>query len=116
MESTKEFNLAVGLRIREAREALKMTREHFAEKCGISASFLASVENGNKAPTTKTLYKICTAANISPNYILNGSGEGYAADIMLEIFQTMNSDARDHAVRILKEYVDALDESSRKNK
>ena len=62
MEFTKELNLAVGLRIRETREGLKMTREQFSEMCGISASFLASIESGAKAITSKTLYKICTAA------------------------------------------------------
>lgn len=41
----KNYNLTVGLRIREIREAHNMTRAEFSEKCNISDSFLAAVEN-----------------------------------------------------------------------
>lgn len=113
MEITKEFNLAVGLRIRETREGLKMTREQFSEMCGISASFLASIESGAKAITSKTLYKICMAANISPDYLILGREEGYEADIVLEMIRTLDSDSKGHAVRILKEYIEAVSDAKR---
>ena len=45
MEINKDFNLLVGLRIREVREALQMSREQFCEVCDISESFLAAVES-----------------------------------------------------------------------
>lgn len=48
MELDKDFNLIIGLRIREVREVLHMTREQFSEKCDISTSFLSAVENGKK--------------------------------------------------------------------
>ena len=41
MNIDKDFNLMVGLRIREVREVLRMTREQFSERCDISDSFLA---------------------------------------------------------------------------
>ena len=46
MEPEKDYNLTVGRRIREVREADRMTRAQFSEKCGISESFLAAVESG----------------------------------------------------------------------
>ena len=48
MEPDKDYNLLVGLRIREIREAFQMTRAEFSEKCDISESFLAAVESGKK--------------------------------------------------------------------
>ena len=39
MELKNDYNLTVGLRIREIREALRMTREQFSEICDISDSF-----------------------------------------------------------------------------
>ncbi len=62
MDISKDFNLTVGLRIREIREAMQMTRERFSELCGISDSFLAAVESGKKSITSKTIYKICYIA------------------------------------------------------
>ena len=60
MNIDKDFNLMVGLRIREARESLHLSREKFSEKCDISPSYLADVERGKKNPTARTIYKICT--------------------------------------------------------
>ena len=57
MEPEKDYNLTVGRRIREVREADRMTRAQFSEKCGISESFLAAVESGKKSITSKTLYE-----------------------------------------------------------
>lgn len=116
MESAKEFNLAIGLRIREVREGLKMTREQFSEKCDLSASFLATVENGSKSITMKSLDKICQAANVTPNYILYGKDEGYEADVVLEMLRTLKPEAKGHAVRMLKEYIEAIHEVEKGSK
>ena len=76
MEPGKDFNLTVGLRIREIRESGRMTRAQFSEKCGISESFLTAVERGCKGITSKTLYKICTAFDVSADYFIFGHEGG----------------------------------------
>ena len=116
METEREFKLAVGLRIREIREALKMTREQFSEMCGISTSFLFAVETGAKTITAVTLEKICSAAHVSPTYIIQGKDCGYEADAVLEIFNKLDPKAKGHAVRILKEYLDSIHETEREKK
>lgn len=113
MVSDKELKLAVGLRIREIREALKMTREQFSEMCGLSTSFLFSVETGAKTITAVTLEKICTAAHVSPTYIIQGRESGYETDVVLEMLNELDPRAKGHAVRILKEYLDAVRESEK---
>src|SRR5699024_11503384 len=85
MNIDKDFNLMVGLRIREVREVLRMTREQFSERCDISDSFLAAVENGQKSITSKTLFKICSNTNISADYIIFGKQYGYQMDIIMEM-------------------------------
>lgn len=108
MELDKDFNLIIGLRIREIREVLNMTREEFSEKCDISTSFLSAVENGKKAITSKTLYKICDAANISADYIIHGKHEDFETDMIIEMLHSMEPKARGYAVRILREYIEAV--------
>ncbi|WP_373212923.1 helix-turn-helix domain-containing protein [Ruminococcus sp. 5_1_39BFAA] len=108
MELDKDYNLTVGLRIREVREVLNMTREEFSEKCDISSSFLAAVENGKKAVTSKTLYKICTVFNISADYIIRGNKDTFETDMILEMLNSMDAKAREHALRILREYIEAI--------
>ena len=108
MNPAKDFNLLVGLRIREIREAAGLTREQFSEMCDISESFLTCVEPGQKSITSKTLYKICTGADISADYIIFGRGKGYEMDVILELFNGLDDEYKASAVRILSEYCKAI--------
>ncbi len=108
----KDYNLTVGLRIREIREACNMTRAEFSEKCDISDSFLAAVESGKKAVTSKTLYKICTAMDISADYFIRGRKNGFESDMLTEMFSSMDKNSREAGVRMLREYVSAINHLS----
>lgn len=103
MNIDKDFNLMVGLRIREARESLHLSREKFSEKCDISSSYLADVERGKKNPTAKTIYKICTVSNVSADYIIFGHKSGFDKDIALELFSSFDDEQLDHIINILYE-------------
>jgi len=67
-----DYNAQVGGRIRTARELRGLSRERFAELCDISVRHLADVELGKKSPTAGILHKICTASNLSADYIVSG--------------------------------------------
>lgn len=108
MQLDKDFNLIVGLRIREIREAFQMSRAEFSEKCDISESFLVAVESGKKSITSKTLYKICTFTNISADYYILGKGNGFEADAITELINSMDKCPREGALRILREYTDVI--------
>lgn len=110
MEPDKDYNLTVGLRIREIREVLNMTREEFSEKCNISSSFLTAVESGKKAVTSKTLFKICTTFNISADYIIRGNGnhQGFEIDMIIEMLHSMDKKSKEYAVKILRDYIEAI--------
>lgn len=99
----KDYNLMVGLRIREIRETMHLSREKFSEKCDISTSFLSDVERGKKSLTAKTIYKICTACNISADYIVLGHKEGFDKDVGIEILNSFNDAQLEHISNILYE-------------
>ncbi|MCM1121372.1 MAG: helix-turn-helix domain-containing protein [Eubacterium sp.] len=99
----KDYNLMVGLRIREIRESMHLSREKFSEKCDISSSFLADVERGKKSLTAKTIFKICSACNISADYIVLGHKEGFNKDVGIEILNSFNSEQLEHILNILYE-------------
>lgn len=110
MELDKDYNLIVGLRIREVREVLNMTREQFSEKCDISSSFLSAVESGKKAVTSKTLYKICSSIDISADYFIRGKNKNFETDMVIEMIDSMDSKSKGHAIQILREYIEAVNE------
>ena len=98
MNMEKDFNLIVGLRIREIRESMHLSREKFSEKCDLS-----DIERGKKSLTSKTIYKICIACNISADYILLGHKEGFDKDVGIEILNSFNGDQLQHIINILCE-------------
>ncbi len=115
MEPDKDFNLLVGLRIREIREAFQMTRAEFSEKCDISESFLAAVESGKKSITSKTLYKICTALNVSADYFILGKYNDFKTDSALELLNSLDEFSRESAMQILNQYVIAINNLKNQN-
>ena len=69
----KDFDSAIGQRIREKRESLGYSREYVAEQAEMSPSFLADVELGVKGFSASTLIKLCRTLGLSADYILFGS-------------------------------------------
>lgn len=108
MELDKDFNLTIGLRIREIREAYHMTLAEFSERCDLSESFLTAVEGGRKGITAKTLYKICSTMNVSADYIVRGKDNGFEADAIIELINTMDACAKEGAVRLMRDYADVV--------
>jgi transcriptional regulator with XRE-family HTH domain len=103
MPLAKDYNLVVGLRIREVRETMHLSREKFSEKCDISESFLADVERGKKSLTAKTIYKICDACNVSADYIILGHKKGFDKDISIEVLNSFSNEQLEHVTSILQE-------------
>lgn len=99
----KDYNLIVGLRIREIRESMHLSREKFSEKCDISTSFLSDVERGKKSLTAKAIFKICAACNISADYIVLGHKKGFDKDIGIEVLNSFTVEQLEHIVNILLE-------------
>ena len=60
----------MGYKIKEVREAQKMTQEELSEKSGVSRGTISALENGAvRTTTTKTLLKIARALNVGIDQI-----------------------------------------------
>ena len=60
----------MGYKIKEVREARKMTQEELAEKSGASRGTISALENGSvRTTTTKTLFKLAKALGTSVDQI-----------------------------------------------
>lgn len=108
MEPEENFNLKVGARVRQVREAHQMSREQFGKLCSISDSFLAAVERGEKSITSKTLYKISANAHVSVDYLIFGREGGFQLDMVQGLLADMDSMQRESAIRILSEFTAAV--------
>lgn len=61
-----------GDRIKEIREAKKMTQDKLAHEAGISKSFISDLENNNRNLSSEYLLKIANVLGASVDYLLKG--------------------------------------------
>ena len=64
--------IAIGKRIRLAREGLNMTRDNLSEFIEITPYFLGQIERGERNMSVKTLIKISGCLNTSIDYLIYG--------------------------------------------
>jgi transcriptional regulator with XRE-family HTH domain len=66
-------NQAIGERIRDEREKLRLTREKFAEMLGLSPLYIGQLERGERQMSLDTLVKVSDYLHISTDYLIYGS-------------------------------------------
>ena len=62
--------IALGKRIRAARNDCRLTQAELAEKVGVSVSFIGHIERGTRVVSLDTFARICQALETSPNALL----------------------------------------------
>lgn len=66
----------MGYKIKELREAMKMTQEELAEKSGVSRGTISALENGiDRTTTSKTLVKLAQALDTTVDRIFFTKGD-----------------------------------------
>ncbi len=71
---------AIGDRIREIREKLKMTQEQLANNAQISKGFLSDVENNKRNISSRLLLRISNQLGASVDYLLRGEVKGHSEE------------------------------------
>ena len=65
----------MGYKIKELRDAMKMTQEELAEKSGVSRGTISALENGiDRTTTSKTLVKLAQALDTTVDRIFFTKG------------------------------------------
>lgn len=62
----------MGERIISHRKQLRLTQEELAEAAGVTPQTISTAELGKKALRPANIIKICSALDISPDYLLLG--------------------------------------------
>ena len=67
--------VAIGSRLREARNMVKLTQEQLAEKVGIGTTYISDIERGAQFPSLSLFIKLVDALGVSSDFILRGEIE-----------------------------------------
>ena len=69
----KPYNkVAVGERIRKARELNRFTQEHLAKLIDVNPSHISDMERGKVGISVGTVIALCNALNVTSDYIFFG--------------------------------------------
>jgi transcriptional regulator with XRE-family HTH domain len=65
--------VAMGNRIRRARENQCLTQEQLAEICSISTAHMGHIERGTRTPSLEAVYRISKSLYVGMDYLLSDS-------------------------------------------
>ncbi len=67
----------LGRQVRERREALGLSQEEFAEKCGFDRTYISLIERGRRNISLMNLVKIAYGLNTSVSQLTEGIHDGF---------------------------------------
>lgn len=60
-----------GQTIKDARQSARLTQDDLAEQAGVTTRYIMAIENENKQPSMKVLFKLIRALKISADTIFS---------------------------------------------
>ncbi len=75
-DSTQQTALAIGEKLRAARQKQKISLRELADKAEVSASMLSQIENGKAFPSVRSLYSIAAALSLPVDYFFPDKNNG----------------------------------------
>ncbi len=89
---------AIGQRIRQEREILKLSRQEFAELVSLSAYYIGQIERGERQMSLAVLADIANCLHVSADYIIFGTENNYGH--IQEGFVTYEADTKGINVKL----------------
>ncbi len=87
-------------RLVEVRKALRLSQAAFAEKTGLTRSYVWKVENGERTLSDRAVRDICRTFNVSYEWLTTGEGEMFedvsstAIDALAAAYQLEEQDKK----------------------
>ena len=100
----------IGNRILSRRKQLRMTQEELAEKAGITPQTVSSAELGKKALRPENIIRVCSALDISTDYLLLGETNASDHSILLTKISDLPPIQYRHLENIINSFILALEE------
>ena len=100
----------IGNRITVRRKQLRMTQDDLSEKAGVTSQTISNAELGKKALRPENIIRICSAMDISPDYLLLGSISTEDLSILSKKVSQLSPEQYRHLEDIIDSYIAALRE------
>ncbi len=98
----------MGNRILQRRKQLRMTQEELAEKAGLMPQTISTAELGKKALRPENIIRICTALDITTDYLLLGRINEASVSLLTGKIAQLPPDKYCHLEDIIDSYMAAV--------
>ncbi|MCD7806881.1 MAG: helix-turn-helix domain-containing protein [Lachnospiraceae bacterium] len=98
----------MGTRIHDRRKQLRLTQEELAEKAGLTPQTVSTAELGKKALRPENIIRICSALEISTDYLLLGTVTNEDYILMSEKLSQLSPQEYRYLEEIVNSYVGVL--------
>lgn len=105
-----ELLKSMGRRICERRKQLRLTQEALSELAHVNPQTISSAELGQKAMRPETILNICSALQISTEYLLRGTIAEEDASILLQKLSVLTPNQYRHLEDIVDSYIAGIQE------
>lgn len=100
MNLRKDYNIKIGMRLREIRENLGISQERFAEAMGLSVSHYRKLETGVYSLTIERILILNHIYHVDPTYLIIGIQE--ESDLLKLIANCSKFESRDRLCKVLE--------------
>lgn len=102
----------IGSRILNRRKQLRMTQEELAEKAGITPQTVSAAELGKKALRPENIIRICSALEVSTDYLLLGKVNSHDHSTLSSKISDLSPMQYRHLEDIINSFLAAVEEQS----
>ena len=95
----------MGERIVARRKQLRLTQEELAEASGVTPQTISTAELGKKALRPINLIKICSALDISPDYLLLGRISSEDTSILVQKVSQLSPEQYRHLEDVVDSFI-----------
>ena len=95
----------MGDRIVARRKQLRLTQEELAEAAGVTPQMVSTAELGKKALRPSNIIKICSALDVSPDYLLLGRISGTDHSILAQKIACLSPEQYRHLEDIIDSFI-----------
>lgn len=94
--------LAIGQKIKEAREQAHITQSELAKVIGLSTHYVSALERGIKTPKLETFVAIAKVLGVSTDWLLQSELGSTVNILVSDVSATMSKLPEDTQIRILR--------------
>jgi Predicted transcriptional regulators len=112
--------MSINQRIKQVRQELHLSQAKFAKEISISNGYIASIELGNRTVNNRIIKLICTAFNVSEEWLRKGEGDMFAgppdhiAKLAMNMFKDLKPEFQKYVLQQINQLLELQNKDTEK--